>query len=187
MSDIIKYENNEVESKIILIRDQHVIIDSDVAELYDVETKRINEAVKNNPDKFPLGYILSLTESEKTELVENFDQFDRLKHSSVSPKAFTEKGLYMLATILKSAKATETTISIVETYSKLRELTRTMSELSETTDKSKQKSLMEKGGNIISEILGDDLKTTDTETSIELNFAVVRLKHTVKRKEDKKK
>lgn len=187
MSDIIKYENNEVESKIILIRDQHVIIDSDVAELYGVETMRVNEAVKNNPDKFPTGYIFNLTKKEKLEVIENFDNLAKLKFSPTLPKAFTEKGLYMLATILKSAKATETTISIVETYSKLRELTRTMSELSETTDKSKQKSLMEKGGNIISEILGDDLKTTDTETSIELNFAVVRLKHTVKRKEDKKK
>lgn len=182
MSNIIKYDNNEVESKIILIRAQHVIIDSDVAELYGVETMRVNEAVKNNPEKFPKGYVFSLTKKEKSEVIENFDNLAKLKFSPVLPKAFTEKGLYMLATILKSAKATETTISIVETYSKIRELTRTMTELSETTEKSKQKSLMEKGGNIISEILGDDLKTTDTETSIELNFAVVRLKHTVKRK-----
>ncbi len=186
MSDIIKYENNEVENKIILIRDQHVIIDSDVAELYGVETKRINEAVKNNPDKFPSGYIIELNNKELSGLRSKISTTN-LSKTRVLPKAFTEKGLYMLATILKSAKATETTISIVETYAKLRELTRTMSELSETTEKSKQKSLMEKGGNIISEILGDDLKTTDTETSIELNFAVVRLKHTVKRKEDKKK
>lgn len=187
MSDLLKYENNEVESKIILIRNQHVIIDSDVAELYGVETMRVNEAVKNNPEKFPKGYIFSLTKKEKSEVIENFDNLGKLKFSPVLPKAFTEKGLYMLATILKSAKATEITISIVETYSRIRELTRTMAELSETTEKSKQKSLMEKSGNIISEILGDDLKTTDTETSIELNFAVVRLKHTVKRKQEKDK
>ena len=64
MPDILKYENNEVESKIILVRNQYVIIDSDVAELYGVETKRINEAVKNNPEKFPFGYIFELSDEE---------------------------------------------------------------------------------------------------------------------------
>ena len=64
-----------VEDKIIEVHHQHVIIDSDVADLYGVETKRINEAVKNNPDKFPEGYLLILNEQDKNELVENFDQF----------------------------------------------------------------------------------------------------------------
>lgn len=187
MSDILKYENNEVEDKIILVRNQYVIIDSDVAELYGVETKRINEAVKNNPEKFPAGYIFDLSDSEKKEVVENFDHLLKLKFSSTLPKAFTEKGLYMLATILKGAKATKTTLLIVETYAKIRELSRTIKELSETKEEFQQKSLMEKGGDIISEILGQDLMTTDTETSIELNFAVLKLKHTVKRKEGKDK
>ena len=78
-----------------------MIIDADVADLYGVETKRINEAVSNNPEKFPDGYILELSKNEKNELVENFDRFNRQKHSTAIPKAFTEKGLYMLATILK--------------------------------------------------------------------------------------
>ncbi len=189
MPDILKYENNEVESKIILIRNQHVIIDSDVAELYGVETKRINEAVKNNPEKFPFGYIFELSDEEIKSLRSKFSTLNkgRGQHSKHGSNAFTEKGLYMLATILKSAKATQTTISIVETYAKIRELTRTIRELSETKEELKQKSLMEKGGDIISEILGQDLMTTDTETSIELNFAVLKLKHTVKRKEGKDK
>lgn len=88
-----------VEEKIITIRNQQIIIDTDVAELYGVETKRINEAVKNNPDKFPEGYLIELENHEKTELVENFDRFNTLKHSTALPKAFTEKGLYMLARI----------------------------------------------------------------------------------------
>ena len=70
-----------------------------MAELYGVETKRINEAVSNNPEKFPEGYVLMLDNQEKAELVENFDWFNRQKHSTSIPKAFTEKGLYMLATI----------------------------------------------------------------------------------------
>ena len=67
----------EVENRIITLRDQQVILDSDVADLYGVETKRINEAVSNNPDKFPKGYILELSDDEKFELVENFDRFNR--------------------------------------------------------------------------------------------------------------
>ena len=103
-----------------------MILDSDVAELYGVETKRVNEAVSNNPEKFPEGYVWVLNGTEKNEVVENFDHLHKLKFSPQFPKAFTEKGLYMLATILKSPKAVETTIAIVEAYAKLRELSRVM-------------------------------------------------------------
>jgi phage regulator Rha-like protein len=181
MSDTVKF--SEVEEKIMTIRGQQVILDSDVAVLYGVETRDINKSVKNNPDKFPEEYIISLSESEKSEVVENFHHLARLKFSPVLPKAFTEKGLYMLATILKSPKATQTTLAIIETFAQIRELSRTVAELSEATDEFAQKSLMQKGGEIIADILGDDLKTTDTETSIELNFAVLKFKHIVKRKQ----
>jgi hypothetical protein len=97
-----------------------------------------------------------------------------------APKAFTEKGLYMLATILKSPKATQTTIAIVEIFTKIRELSRTVAELSGTPEKDRQKSLMQKGGEIIAEILDDSLQVTDTETSFEINFVLMKLKHTVK-------
>jgi phage regulator Rha-like protein len=178
--DIIKF--TDVKDRILNIRNQSVILDSDVAMLYGVETRDINKSVKNNPDKFPEGYIIALSDKEKSEVVENFHNLEKLKFSPVPPKAFTEKGLYMLATILKSPKATETTIAIVETFAQIRELSRTVAELSEATDEFSQKSLMQKGGEIIADILGDDLKTTDTETSIELNFAVLKFKHTIKRK-----
>lgn len=98
-----------VESKIIVVRNTKVIIDRDVAELYGVETRDINKAVKNNLDKFPEGYYFELTINEKDELVKNFHHLNSIKHSKVNPKAFTEKGLYMLATILKSPQATQTT------------------------------------------------------------------------------
>jgi hypothetical protein len=103
-----------VEDKVIEIRNQHVIIDSDVAQLYGVETKRINEAASRNPEKFPEGYLIELNENEKREVVANCDHLASLKFSPNLPNAFTEKGLYMLATILKSPKATETTLGIVE-------------------------------------------------------------------------
>jgi len=99
-----------------------------------------------------------------------------------TPKAFTEKGLYMLATILRSKVATQTTIAIIETFAKIKGLTRTIKELSTTREGPMQKSLMKKSGEIIAELMDDDLQTTDTETSIELNFAVLKFKHTIKKK-----
>ncbi len=180
MSNIVKFEN--VESRVLEIRGHKVILDSDLAELYGVETKRINEAVKNNPERFPDNYVKELTLNEKKQLVENFDRFNRLKHSTALPKAFTEKGLYMLATILKSPQAVQTTIAIIDTFARIRELSRNIKVLSDIKDKSEQQSLMRKSGEIIAEILDDDLKTTDTETSIEINFAVLKFKHLIKKK-----
>jgi len=178
--DILK--NNSVEEKIITIRGISVILDSDVAELYGVETKEINQAVRNNPNKFPDGYILETLPKEKDELVKDFDRFNKLKHSTVFPTAFTEKGLYMLATILKSPKATQTTINIVEAFAKIRELSRTFSQISEAEDEPTQKSLMQKTGEIIADILGDKLEVTDDETSYEVNLAIMKFKRTVKQK-----
>ena len=128
-------ENKSVKDKIVRLRGQDVILDFAVAEIYGVETKEINQAVRNNPKKFPYGYILQLDVDEKQEVVKNFDRLDKLKYSSVLPKAFTEKGLYMLATILKGDKAIEATISIIEAFAKLRELSRTIGELSAGPDK----------------------------------------------------
>ena len=172
----------DVDSKIVEIRGIKVLLDSDVASLYGVATKEVNQAVKNNPDKFPDGYIIIVDEDEKGELVKNFDQFNSLKHSYVPIKAFTEKGLYMLATILKSPQATETTLAIIETFAKIRELTRTVGELAQKTTKEEKEPLMKKSGEIISDILGDSLNVSETETTFEINLAVMNLKHTVKRK-----
>ena len=104
--EIIKFE--ELENKLIKYNEEFVLVDRDVAQLYGVETRDINKAVSNNPEKFPEGYIIELNEDEKKELVENFHRFNKLKHSTVNPKVFTEKGLYMLATIIKSKVATQT-------------------------------------------------------------------------------
>jgi len=78
MSSIV--QNNQVENLVITIRNERVLLDSDIAMLYGVETKEINQAVKNNPDKFPDGYVFELEEREKTELVKIFDRFNKLKH-----------------------------------------------------------------------------------------------------------
>ena len=115
-------------------------------------------------------------------MVENFDHLAILKFSPNLPKAFTEKGLYMLATILKSSKATETTIAIIETFSKIRELNRNIKKLTETVNKEGKKTLLHQTGNLIEDLMDDDLKISETETTIELNLAVVKFKHTIKAK-----
>ncbi len=182
MHDVMRQE--EVEDKIILIRSQDVIIDSDVAELYGVETKRINEAVKNNAEKFPEGYLIELNNQERKELVESFDRFNQLKHSTALPKAFTEKGLYMLATILKSAKATETTLSIIETFSKVKEIARTVRQIPTLKENTPQhQAVMQRTGELISDlIVPPELETSESEATIELNLALVKFKYSVKRK-----
>ena len=112
-----------VKDKIVHLRNQDVILDFVVAELYGVETKRVNEAVKNNPDKFPDGYIFPLNDEEWHSLRSKFSTLKptgRGEHTKYVPKAFTEKGLYMLATILKSPQATETTIAIIEAFASRR-------------------------------------------------------------------
>jgi hypothetical protein len=179
MSEVVKFK--EVEEKIILVRNQNVILDSDVAVLYGVETREVNQAIKNNPDKFPEGYIIQLDKAEWSNLKSKI-LTSSWGGKNKLPNAFTEKGLYMLATILKSPKATETTIAIVETFAKIRELSRTVAELSQSPEEPRQKTLMQKSGEIVADLLGDDLQVTDTETSIEINFALMKFKHTVKQK-----
>jgi len=170
-------------SKIITVRGQQVILDNDIADLYKVETKRINEAVKNNPDKFPEGYIIALTDEEMYSLrskISTLESNGRGQHTKYNAKCYSEKGIYMLATILKSPVATETTLGIIETFAQVRELSRTIADL-HNHDKEKQKSMLQKSGEIISGFISNDLKPTETETTIEFNLAVLSVKHTVKR------
>ena len=170
--DIVKTEN-----KIIVIRDKQVILDRDVAELYGVETKRINEALKNNPDKFPDGYVITLNIKEKDELVENFDRFKTLKHSTVEPHAFTEKGLYMLATILKSPLATEVTIAIIETFSKIREVSRAIAKVNDDAEKGIMPKEEEQGKiqNLMGEVLADNLPLKMRKMAFSLNLGFLKV------------
>ena len=179
MSETVRFK--QIEEKIITIRNLPVLLDSDVAELYAVETREINQAVKNNPAKFPKDYIIQLNKDEWTNLKSKI-LTSSWGGKNKFPTVFSEKGLYMLATILKGEKATQTTIEIIEVFAKIRELSRTIAKLSESPDEPAQKSLMQRSGEIIADILDDDLQVTDTETSIEINFALMKFKHTVKRK-----
>jgi hypothetical protein len=173
---------SSLEKAIVSVKGQNVIIDSDVAKIYGVVTKEVNQAVKNNPEKFPSGYII---EADKDELVKIFDRFKNLKHSTAQPKAFTEKGLYMLATILKSPQATVATIAIIEAFAKLRELSHTIAKLADAKEKTEQQTLMQRSGDVFSELIAADLPVSGTETTFELNFAVMKFRHTIKKEKKK--
>ena len=170
----------DVESKVITLRNTNVIIDRDVAALYGVETREVNQAVKNNPDKFPDGYLLFPDKQELRILRSKYSTAISPKSRTV-PVAFTEKGFYMLATILKSEKAAQTTIAIIETFAKVRELARTVTLLQNADDNSEKKSLLKRSGELIGEVMDENLELTGSETEIELNFAVLKVKHTIKR------
>ena len=176
----------EVEACMLPIRGQQVLIDRDVAALYGVETKRINEAVRNNPDKFPEGYIFELTEAETEEVkaitAKNDDfadeKFDRKTVSSktrYAPKAFTDRGLYMLATILKSPRATQTTIAIIDTFAKVKELSRCLSAMKEDTDMETKQSLVQRTGTLLNELINADDKDSNENVAMELNMMSVSL------------
>ncbi|MCK9210613.1 MAG: ORF6N domain-containing protein [Ignavibacteriaceae bacterium] len=120
-----------IESKILLIRGQKVILDRDLAELYGVETKNLNRQVKRNPERFPSEFMFQLTLSEKIELVTDWHRFNSLKHSTVLPFAFTEYGALMLASVLNSQRAIEAGIYVVRAFVKLKEILSTHKELAQ--------------------------------------------------------
>jgi hypothetical protein len=181
MSDIVKL--NDISEKMIELRNKIIILDSDIAVHYGVETRDINKAVKNNPDKFPDEmYIFEVSKQEFADLRCKNSTANISPMTRVLPKAFTEKGLYMLATILKSPQATEKTIEIIEAFANMREFSRTINQMAKEPDKEKQKPLMKRCGEILGDLISNDLEITDVETTIELNFAMVlKYKRTTKR------
>ncbi len=122
MNELIK--QSEISSHIFTLRGKEMMVDRDLAELYKVSTKVLNQAVKRNIKRFPSDFMFQLNAVEKNELVTNCDRFKTLKHSSINPYAFTEQGVYMLATVLKSDVAIEVNIAIMRTFTKLREFSK---------------------------------------------------------------
>ena len=110
-----------IENKIFTIRGQKVMIDRDLAELYEVETKRLNEQVKRNLKRFPEDFMFQLSNDEQKELVANCDRFKNLKHSTSNAYAFTEQGVAMLTSILNSDIAININIQIMRAFVKLRQ------------------------------------------------------------------
>ncbi len=180
-----------VKERMIALRGQMVLLDRDVAALYGVGTREINQAVRNNPGKFPSGYVFELSAGEFSDwkskiLMSNLPDKEKagikqgLRHP---PHAFTERGLYMLATVLKGRQAVKAALAIIETYAQVRELARTMEALQTVEDGGpQQRTLLQRTGEILAHVVGDNLRTETSETEIEFNFAIVKIRHKIIRK-----
>ena len=120
MNEIAEKDVTNIENMIYEIDGKEVMLDTDLARLYNVETKRINEAVKNNPKKFPNRFSWVLTNKDKDYLWSKFSTANISNMSRSNPRVFTEQGVYMLATILKSDVATEVSIRIMDTFVRMR-------------------------------------------------------------------
>ena len=120
MNNLPIISQKHIESQIFTIRGLQVMIDRDLAEMYQVETKVLNQAVKRNSERFPIQFRFQLTENEKTELVTICDRFDSLKHSSSNPNVFTEQGVAMLSAVLRSKIAVQISIQIINAFVEMR-------------------------------------------------------------------
>ncbi len=122
MSKELAISQKHIESRIFSIRGNQVMIDRDLAEMYQVEVKRLNEQVKRNIERFPESFRFQLTEDEKNELVANCDRFETLKHSTNNPYAFTEQGVAMLSAVLRSETAIKVSIQIINAFVEMRKI-----------------------------------------------------------------
>ena len=111
-----------IQQRILLIRGEKVIIDADLADAYGVPTRRLNEQVKRNRERFPEDFMFQLSADEKAEVIANCDHLDKLKFSKALPHAFTEHGAIMVASILNSPKAIEVSVFVVRAFVQLREV-----------------------------------------------------------------
>lgn len=111
-----------IESGILLIREQKVMLDADLAELYGISTKRLNEQVKRNIKRFPQDFMFSLTYAEKSDVVANCDHLVDIKFSNQTPYVFTEQGIAMLSSVLNSERAVQVNIAIMRAFVKVRQL-----------------------------------------------------------------
>ena len=107
---------------ILVIRGHKVLLDADLADLYGVTTKRLNEQVKRNPERFPADFLFPLTAEEKAQVVANCDHLQRLKFSPALPNAFTEHGALMAASVLNTPRAVEMSVFVVRTFVRLRQM-----------------------------------------------------------------
>jgi len=132
MTDIIHVET--IKEKIFLICGEKVMIDRDLAELYGVETKRLNEQVKRNINRFPADFMFQLDDGERKDLVANCDRLKPLRHSTNNPYAFTEHGAIMIATILNTSQADKMSVLVVRAFVKLREFVLPQAEIARRLD-----------------------------------------------------
>jgi hypothetical protein len=187
-SEVIQFST--FENKLIKLKNQLVLLDKDVANLYEIEPKRLREQLKRNIEKFPEDYAYQLSD-EEMKIMESQNATPPKKYfGGTNPWVFTEKGLYMVATILKSKNALHATFQIIETFSKIKELSRNINAIMKTTDTSLQEELAQKSNQILEDIIeiepdilkdDKDGELIETTTKFEFNLGFAKVCRSVKR------
>ena len=192
--EITKFET--LESKLIVLRDELVLLDKDVSSLYGIEPKKLRQQLKRNLAKFPKDYAYQISDKELDFMVSQNVTPSKKQYGGTNPWVFTEKGLYMVATILKSSNALNATFIIIETFAKVKELSRNINDIMKTTDESVQKELAQKSNKILEEIIdideevfeGDeDGEIIETTTKFEFNLGFAKVSRSIKKITGKKK
>jgi hypothetical protein len=185
---VIKFET--LENQLIKYNDEFVLLDKDVATLYEIEPKKLRQQLKRNIDKFPQDYALKLTEGELDIMVSQNVTPSKKQFGGSLPYVFTEKGLYMVATILKSKKATEATFTIIETFAKVKDLSRNINSIMKTDDEIVQKELALKSNKILEDIIeiepdvledNEDSELIETTTKFEFNLGFAKVSRSIKK------
>ncbi len=186
--EVVKFET--LESKLVRLNDDLVLLDKDVALLYEIEPKRLKEQLKRNIEKFPKDYAYQLTDEELETMVSQNATPSKQQFGGTNPWVFTEKGLYMVATILKSKNALQATFTIIETFAKIKELSRNINNIMKTTDENIQQALAQKSNRLLEEIIDvdedileddEDGEVIETTTKFEFNLGFAKVSRSVKK------
>ena len=187
--EMVKFET--LKNKLIEINEELVLLDKDVAQLYSIEPKKLRQQLKRNSEKFPKDYAFQLSDEQLEVMVSQNVTPSKKEFGGSLPYVFTEKGLYMVATILKSKNALHATFTIIETFSNIRKLSRNINNIDENHTEEERLTLVKESNEILETIidiepvraLKDD--ETEVETKIELNLGVAKASKIVRTKKFK--
>ena len=185
-----------LENRLITLREALVLLDKDVANLYTIEPKKLRQQLKRNIEKFPEDYAYQVSDEELDLMVSQNVTPSKKQYGGTNPWVFTEKGLYMVATILKSKNALDATFTIIETFAKIKELSRNINDIMKTTDESVQQELALKSNKILEEVIDidadileddEDGEIIETETKFEFNLGFAKVSRSIKKIKGEKK
>jgi len=184
---VIKFET--LENQLFTLRHTLVILDKDVAKLYEIEAKKLRQQLKRNLDKFPKDYAFQVSDRELDFMVSQNVTPSKKLYGGTNPWVFTEKGLYMVATILKSKNALNATFAIIETFFKIKQLSRNINAIMRTMDEDTQQQLAKDSSKILeavididSEILdNEDGELIETTTKFEFNLGFAKVSRSIKK------
>ena len=178
-----------LEKKLIALRDTLVLLDKDVAELYTIEPKKLRQQLKRNLNKFPQDYAFQVSDEDLELMVSQNVTPSKKQYGGTNPWVFTEKGLYMVSTILKSENAVNATFTIIETFAKIKELSRNINDIMKTTNETTQKKLAQKSNLILEDIIDiepdvledEDGEVIETTTKFEFNLGFAKVSRSIKK------